>query len=292
MSKVLLDRREVKEAVEIIKSVGVPSQPKIVHEIFQEINKEDPNATRIAQLISKDMGLSAKVLKIANSPFFNIKESVRSVDQALMVLGLKNFYNTVLSSTLRDSLNSRGVVSDHFWDHSMIVGTISAHIAKKTAAAPEEEAYMLGLFHDCSIALMLKRFSNYVQVYDMAIEQDKAAVLIEERRYNTNHCIAGFLVAKSWHLPDHICRVIQYHHEQNIDIHSDIEKRRLASILFLAEFCWLAYITNINSGKDSDEGRWVERHENIMFEMDLDIDDLKDFKEDTFDILSKLEDYN
>lgn len=292
MSKKIFDQKEVKEALAVIKSVGVPSQPKVVTEVYKEMNREDPDVAKISQLVSKDIGLTAKALKIANSPFFSIKEKADTVDQALVVLGLKNFYNTIVASTLREALSDKGVVNDHFWDHSMITATIASHIAGKTRAISPEFAYTLGLFHDCAIPILVKRFPDYVQLADMAMEHSKAAVFLEERRYNTNHCVAGYLVAKSWHIPDEVCKVIQYHHEQSPEAFKEPLHRKMASVLMLAEFLWLSYITNIRSGKESDEEKWAESHDKILYELNIDIDDIKDFKEDTYDILSKLEDYN
>ena len=90
-----------------MESVGIPSQHKIVLEIFDLIDKPDSNFNSISELISKDVSLSAKILKIANSSFFSPTVPIESINHALLFLGLDNFYQLILSFALQKT------ISDH-----------------------------------------------------------------------------------------------------------------------------------------------------------------------------------
>ncbi|MCG6533668.1 MAG: HDOD domain-containing protein, partial [Syntrophales bacterium LBB04] len=93
----------IDRAQKLIKSVGLPSQPRMLQELNRAVEKSHTNLSSLAGLIRTDPSLSAKVIKIANSPYFS-SQRVATVDQALLFLGIKNFSNLVLTSALGSAL--------------------------------------------------------------------------------------------------------------------------------------------------------------------------------------------
>ena len=152
----------VKETETLLQSIGIPSQPRVIMDINREIDKADPDFRVISNLISRDVAMSAKILKVCNSPFFGLREKADNVDWALNVLGLKNFKNVVFASALRDSMKNRNIGEkdfEAFCDHSLFVAKIAQNIVLRLS--PEikshmdpNHAYMCGLFHDCAIPLL------------------------------------------------------------------------------------------------------------------------------------------
>jgi len=234
------------QAQKVVNSVGIPSQPKIVLDIFDLIDRPDTNFRDISALISKDVSLSAKIIKVANSPFFAPASSIESINQALSFLGLENFYQLILSSALEKAM------SDHspefsdihiFWNHSMNVAGISKMLVEKFQlgigdALTEQHAYMAGLFHDCAIPLLMKKYENYSKDIGLPIQNNPLITNDEIIYFYTNHSLAGYLVAKSWKLPKNVCSAIRYHHDERLIDRDDWVSRRLVSILFLAEHLW------------------------------------------------------
>ncbi|MGO9378652.1 MAG: response regulator [Dissulfurispiraceae bacterium] len=102
------DLQQIDNAEHLIQSVGIPSQPAAILELNKEMGKAQLDLQRVAGLISKDVSMSAKVIKIAASPFFGSKR-VDSIEQALILLGVKNFQKLILSASLRDSFDGYGV---------------------------------------------------------------------------------------------------------------------------------------------------------------------------------------
>ncbi len=277
----------IKRAEEVVNSIGIPSQPGIVLAIHKEINDPCPDFKKITDLIGHDVSIAAKILKIANSPFFGSRQ-VSSLEHALSLLGIGNFNNLIITSALRDVLKGCGPSDEVFWNHSMLVARITAYIAKKTGVLPEEEAYLLGLFHDCAIPLLLKKFPDYVQVFDSAIDYRPESIYNEEKLVKTNHSIVGYIVAKSWRLPEVMCEAIQFHHADSAVRQGDPSVSKARAALLLSEYICHCYTAEI-SGIPENDDEWLNHYGDVICELDIDVDDIKDFKEDSIDMLSRME---
>jgi HD-like signal output (HDOD) protein len=297
MSDLLNQEEHIKKAQEIVSGIGIPSQPKIVMDINREINKPEADLSKISDIVSMDVAMSAKLLKIANSPFFGLKEKVDSIQRALALLGLKNFYNIILATSLRENLGGHGSAIEKFWSHSMATATISSQIAQKVGFTSIDQAYIAGLFHDCGVPLLIKKYPNYVEITDYALGVVgteslkgllKSIIGIEDERYNTHHCAIGYLVAKSWHLSQAVTQSILHHHYVNIDIHTDATTKQLAAILLLADYIggYLLFLSGSICTVDP-ETEWAQRHQKVMDELSLSVNDIEDMKEDLTEKLRK-----
>lgn len=290
MSKLLDQEQYGNEAKKLISSISIPTQPKIIIEINNEIKKPEANIMRVSEIISRDVAMSAKLLKVINSAFFGLRENVDSIDRALSLMGLKNFNNIIMSSAFRDSMEKQGAGTEKFWNHSMTAAMVSSHIAKKVGYPSEEQAYIAGLFHDCGISLLTKKFPEYASLTDYALSivnsealrgDTKSIIGIEDERFATHHCAIGYLVAKTWRLSAPVVEAIWYHHYTNIDIHKDPASRRLASILILADYIssHILYLAGGDCPVDS-ESEWVKMHKKVIGELGLNLETIKDIKED------------
>ena len=233
----------IQEAENIAKTVGIPSQPKILVGINEEMSKPAPEFGRLLNLVSKDLGITAKLIKVANSAYFGLGYEVDTIDKALSVLGLHNFNTIVVASALRDALMSSHLPQqqfDSFYSHSISVAKVSQLIAQKINLPIIDSvffntSYMAGLFHDCGILLVAKRFPDYYDIVSSGLSEGSNISEIEEKNYRTNHCVVGSFVAKSWQLPNVVCEVIQHHHDLDITGQSDEVVRKMLSVVMLAE---------------------------------------------------------
>lgn len=288
--KLLSQEDDVKKAEELVSSVGIPSQPALLLEINKKIGRPDTGIGDIADLISRDVAMSAKLLKMANSAFFGLREKVDSIERALALIGLKNFNRIILATSLRESVGGHGSGTEKFWNHSMTVAGASAHIAKKAGFESEEQAYIAGLFHDCGVPMLMKKYQDYHQILDHALGVVNSASLsgikksiigIEEDRYNTHHCAVGYLITKSWHLPVSISKSVWYHHFVNIDIHNDPVTRRLSAILLLADYIGghILYLGGSDCPVET-ETEWARMHKKAVTELAMNAESVKDMRDD------------
>ncbi len=294
MSKDLLSLEEYSDkADELVKSIGIPSQPKVLIEVNKEINNPDANLSTVADIISKDVAMSAKVLKVVNSAFFGLSHKVDSIDRALAMMGIKNFNKIILASSLKESIGSGGPALESFWNHSMAVATIALAVAQKIGHPAPEQAYTAGLFHDCGVPFLMKKYNNYEELVDFSLSvvsvgalvgNTKSIIGIEDERYGTHHCAVGYIVAKSWNLSPAVHQSIWYHHYIHLDVHMNEEARRLSAILILADYIG-SHILFLGGGKCpvDPEQEWADAHIEVMAELNLQVDEIRDLRQDLVD---------
>jgi len=202
----------------------------------------DPDLRAIARLISQDPGLSGALLKTVNSPFFGLANRIASIQQAVNLLGCRSVINLINAQSIRGELTDAAIVTlNRFWDSAQDVASTCLALAKRIGLPAPDEAYTLGLFHNCGIPLMLTRFPGYMAVLEEAyasVGPETRITDIENRVLNTNHAVVGYFVARSWKLPLHLCEAIANHHNAMAlfsDEWSDPQIKTLLAILKMAE---------------------------------------------------------
>ncbi|GER93966.1 HDOD domain-containing protein [hot springs metagenome] len=272
----MIQYEDIKRAEVIARDIGIPPQPDIVMSILQEMNKNTPDLKKISDLIMKDASTVARLLKVANSPFFS-RAKVDSVFHAIQILGIKNFYNIVLMCSLEDIINNSGLQLSNLWKHSYLTAMIAGYIAKKYKLCSEEHAYMAGLFHDCGIMLMMKKWHDYNQIVEYtlylnpqypAYEKFELITAYETSKYTSNHCVLGYTMAKSWKLPDIVINCLLHHHHHDISIHKKVDDRIICSLLHISELISMSF--DYSSEKFFYiYSRWLEVYKNSLSELGL-----------------------
>lgn len=216
--KTMLKEIAPKQAESLLKSMVIPPRPAILLQLEQEQMREEPDFAQIAHLISSDLTLSAAVLKTVNSPFFSLNNRVSSVRQALQLLGLRNLGNIVRGVLLRNALSPEGEEKmERFWLNSLRVALVSARLAEHVSDIAVDEAYTYGLFQDCGMPLMQARFANYRTTLDKREGLALSKMLeVEDQRHQTNHAVVGYLLARTWFLPEHLSLAILNHQDISI----------------------------------------------------------------------------
>lgn len=194
--------------------IGIPPCPAILDRFMAETRKDEPDLKRLANIISTDVSLSASLIKTANSPYFGMRQRVRSANEALTVLGLNAASRAIAGIILRNSFPHVPNL-ERFWDASARIARVSGWLAMEFEIKLQpEDAYTYGLFRDCGIPVLLGHFPVYTSIL-AAANQDavRSFTAIEEEALPSNHAIVGCLLAQSWWLPEEICLAIRNHHD-------------------------------------------------------------------------------
>lgn len=288
------DEHRAEQAKKIVSRINLPAQPGIVVEVNKELRQAHPNFQRISALVAQDASMSAKVINVINSPFFGLSRKVESIIQALTLMGLENFRKVVLTACLQDKLG--GSQTDKiFWDHSLHVAVAAESVAKSLrsillpAGITTDLAYMAGLFHDIAIPILLEKNPGYKNFSTYALSHKLDIIEEEDRIIGSDHCVVGGLLAKSWSVPDSVCKAIIHHHSS--DLTRDNIPVKLICVIRVADY--LAYsfefstggVDTIVDGEWSME-EWTGRHEETLEELNMDPENLEDVKDQVFELLS------
>lgn len=233
---------EVNESVlkEINEHFIIPPKPQLLTDLQEIIKSDDPSLQDAADVISQDVAIASAILKVINSPAYGLARTVSDIKQAVMFLGIDGIRSLVLGLKLKEAFaGSKCSISlERFWDTASEIASVSMLIGQKiNTTVPPENLYALGLFHDCGVPPMAIKFDRYVKALQHANENYQRGIIeIEEKLFQTNHAVIGYLLASSWHLPKDICQLILRHHDFSFleNINGDMNQTYFA-ILKLAE---------------------------------------------------------
>ena len=195
-----------------IEQVGeLPTLPHVVQKLASMIGRPNVSAEEIGALIEKDQVLSAKVLRLANSPFYGFPSRIASVAHAVVVLGLSVVKGLTLCATAFDMMKNAGM--NDLWRHSLGVA-ITAHIlGAKAGMKNPEEVFVGGLLHDIGKVVLYVKWPDVGQQITAATAQTSRSLMeTEQALFDVTHADVGGWLATAWHLPASLREPILHHH--------------------------------------------------------------------------------
>lgn len=196
-----------------IEQVGeLPTLPHVVQKLASMIGRPNVSAEEIGTLIEKDQVLSAKVLRLANSPFYGFPSRIASVAHAVVVLGLNVVKGLTLCATAFDMMKNAGM--NELWRHSLGVA-ITAHIlGTKASLKNPEEVFVAGLLHDIGKVVLYVKWPDVGrQIRAATGKTGRSLMESEQSLFDVTHADVGGWLATAWHLPASLREPILFHHK-------------------------------------------------------------------------------
>lgn len=199
----------------LARDVGVPPCPAILGRFSAEMRHPMPDMRKLAALVGADIGLSAALLKLVNSPFYGLRTRTTSPHQALSIIGLRAGANLIAGLILRQAFPAgTGALMQRFWDKSGAFAGAALTLAKRLPGIDPDEAHTYALFRDCGMPVMIRKFGDYGHIMDRSEHCAGAQVIAaEDSSYRYSHARVGYALARGWMLPEPFCRAILYHHD-------------------------------------------------------------------------------
>ncbi len=215
----------------LVESIRIPPRPSLLADVQLEMAKEDPDPKKIGQLVSKDVAMSASLLKSANSAFFALPRKAETVEQAAKLLGVSQCYSLILGLIARKSMHGKGLALSNFWDTATKRSFAMAQIARNSRLCPPDIAHTFGLFCDIGIPMLLSRFPEYTATLREAYADLQTSLTsIEDRHHGTNHAAISAIMSRSWGLAPAITEAIRNHHYYELMTESNTS-RTVAALL-------------------------------------------------------------
>ena len=229
-------RAQLKHRIE--KLGQLPTLPQVVQKIMSLIDRPGTSAEDLGRLIEKDQVLSAKVLQLANSPFYGFPARIASVSHAVVVLGLNVVKGLALGATVFDMMKAAGM--DQLWRHSLGVAMVAHLLATRLGHKNPEELFVAGLLHDLGKVVIYVKLPETASAIISAVhERDVSMLEAEMEILELTHAeIAGWLAA-AWHLPTVLKEPIMYHHHPTLATVAPLQTAivHVADILVKAMAC-------------------------------------------------------
>ncbi len=210
------------------------SLPEAYLRLQQTIDQPTHTREQIAEVIAYDPGLSARVLRIANSSYYGFAGPLENIFDAVGVIGESDLRNLVLAASVVNSMSSlpnQGVDINQFWLHSLRCGIGARIIAKAIRHANRETLFLAGMLHDLGVLVIYQTNRSLANEVNQQIEQHHQLRDQAERELlGFDHAEVGGLLAEAWGLPTELCELVRCHHQ--IQLAGDLQQS--ATILALA----------------------------------------------------------
>lgn len=217
MAGELQDKAIIERWNEVLEKLNdIPTLPIVATQVTELINNPNSSSSDIANVLKKDQVLTAKVLKLINSPYYGIPGEVTDVQRALAYLGFNTLAQLILSVSVISMFQNPGNTNFslyEFWKHALGTAVASETIAKRIKYPKPEECFTCGLLHDIGKLVLLQVSpDDFVNVVRVA-ERDKISFTAAEKKLEVPpHGYLGEFIANKWRLPMVIRVSIRYHH--------------------------------------------------------------------------------
>jgi HD-like signal output (HDOD) protein len=181
---------------------ALPTAPKVVQELIASFDKASVSTEDIAKKVSLDPVLSAKLLRLANSAYYNVSRSIGTVEDAVLMLGFVAVRTLVISSGLVNGFKSvTGLDLTDFWRYSMRTGVAAKWLAKKTRDN-QELAFTIGMMHAIGELVIHSAIPAKAAELDGIVPPlDERRLTVEKEALGFCYADAGAELARRWQFP-------------------------------------------------------------------------------------------
>jgi HD-like signal output (HDOD) protein len=229
----------------LAKAKALPSIPRVVSEVLEELNSDDPNPRKIAEAVATDPGLTARMLKLANSAFFGLTREIASVPDAVSILGFNHVRTLVTAVAVSSSFKEvPGVNLEQFWGYSLNTAKICRTLAK-SMKMNDGVAFTAGLVHAVGDLVMHIGMPDEVAKVDWSVAplaMNRAAA--EKAAFGYTYADVSAAFAKKWDFPAAIVTALQH---QLVPFEGDIYEP-MAGVVHMAS--WRARAQEVNLDRD------------------------------------------
>ena len=215
---------------------GLPTLPSMLNSINQMILNPSTSPKEVAQVISSDPALTAKVLRVVNSSFYGFTNRITTITHAIVILGFNTVKSIALSSTIFDVFRRTVKPGDfdrtEFWKHSIGCGAAAKVLGRRLNYPMIEELFIAGLLHDVG-KIVLDQFlpDKFLEVLNLVRKKDILIAEAELQVLGATHADVGAWLFEKWNLSKGLIETTRCHHNPALAA----ENAKFAEIIHLSD---------------------------------------------------------
>lgn len=219
----------------------IPSIPETLMEILKVL--DDPNAgpADLGKVVRLDAPLMARILRLANSPYYSRKGDIADISRCITVLGFRTVRQVAICVSVASSVipavakAGGGLDYRELWRHSVVTGAIARHLAVVLGLPDQEEFFTAGLLHDMGkFVLEIHAPEQYWRVIGERAQSGESLLDAENAAFGFNHAMLGAVFGQSWRFPELLVRCCGEHHRRASAGGREID--RAVAVISLADY--------------------------------------------------------
>ncbi|MDH5435759.1 MAG: HDOD domain-containing protein [Gammaproteobacteria bacterium] len=213
----------------IVKQTGaLVSFPDVCLQVNEMVDDPACSASAIGEVLSRDSGLTARLLKIVNSPLYGFATRIDTVSRAISIIGLRELRILVTTASAVEAfskISTRLIDMETFWQHSVYCAVIARVLAERCNVLHAERLFISGLLHDVGSLVIYQSLPEQAEhiLSQLCEGQVKSQHLLEIENLGFDHAQLGAALLRNWHLPDSICDSIEFHHDPDAAERHELE---------------------------------------------------------------------
>jgi len=196
--------------------VDLPSLPEVVMRAIELVNDPEASAIDIGRVLSEDSALTARLLKIVNSPFYGFPSRIDTVSRAITVIGTLDLLDLILATSVVKMFSGvpNDLVSmDSFWKHSLYGGVVARLLAARSKQPNVEHFFVAGLLHDLGSLVIYRKLPELAREALLRARYNGVELQQAERELlGFDHAMVGAELMRTWKLPTSLVEAVEFHH--------------------------------------------------------------------------------
>lgn len=236
---------------------NLPTLSVVQTRLLKTIGDPAANVDDIAEIIRRDPALSAKIVAVANSPFFGCPGRVESLEKAIMMIGFEYLKGIALSICIFSFFPQTRALRS-MWAHCYAVGALAGMLSRRVPGADSSTAFLAGLLHDIGRIVFMKIYADEPQpdrtneIFEL---KGHELLQAETETMFCTHADAGRWFLESLTFPDEVVEAVGFHHAP-IDA---IPLTGLVPVIYLSDG-----LMGLLGPELAGDGEWTDHHDLVF----------------------------
>lgn len=202
----------------IMSTRDLPAMPQVAAKVLELSADPDTSASQLQQVISDDQAMTARILKIANSAMYSCSRKIKTLTDAIVMLGFNSIRSLVVTSAARNLYNTNaanaGLKERLMWEHSIGCAFACRLLVQPRLPGIAEEAFLAGLLHDIGkLVLTMRVPERFDTIVQTVYNENRSFVATEREHLGFDHAQVGSLLVNKWKFSPELEYVILHHHD-------------------------------------------------------------------------------
>lgn len=258
----------------LAKVKSFPTMPGAGPKMLALLEEPDTTIAEIEDILRYDPGLTANVLKLANSAYFGVPSKIGSLKQAVILLGLKRLMQLVVASCVSaimdKSVPGYDLPAGDMWRHSIAVSLAAEALVKGKKKIDKEDFFTPALLHDVGKLVLGAFVKEELEAIESIAAQGVPFVVAENMILGTDHAEIGARILAHWNLPAKIINAVRWHHDPDS---SDVSNSQVDVVYLVNLLC------QTSGASSQTPGRAIELSPAVIKRLGIQLDQFETISE-------------